>query len=220
MRKMFLSYPLGINTPSYGDKEPLILESTKSISCGDTCNQARITMSNHLGTHIDCPRHFDDKGLTIDQYPAEFWFSEKVGLLNLDVAPAELIELEPHIKNISSEIEILLIRTGFYQNRGKRAYWESNPGLSVASCQTLRQNFKNLKMVGFDFISLSSYQHRSEGRIAHKALLHGEFGAKSVLIIEDMDLSQIEKAPAQIVVVPLRFEGLDGAPVTVIAEFL
>ena len=77
-----------------------------------------------------------------------------------------------------------------------------------------------MKIVGFDFISLSSYQHRPEGREAHKALLHSQFGKKAVLIIEDMDLSDLEKSPELIIVSPLRLEGLDGAPVTVIAEVI
>lgn len=220
MRKLFLSYPLGIQTPSYGNKDPFVLESTKSLSCGDSCNQYRVTFNNHLGTHIDCPRHFDDAGSTIEKYPADFWFSDKVWLLNLPANPGELINLEPYIKGGLPEVEVLLIRTGFYQYRGQRTYWENNPGLSVASCQLLREKFKNLKIVGFDFISLSSYQHRPEGREAHKALLHSQFGKKAVLIIEDMDLSDLEKSPELIIVSPLRLEGLDGAPVTVIAEVI
>ena len=48
-------------------------------------------------------------------------------------------------------------------------------------------------MIGFDFISLSSYTHRNLGRKAHRAML-GKMDISGVqldpiLIIEDMDLS-------------------------------
>jgi kynurenine formamidase len=74
-------------------------------------------------------------------------------------------------------------------------------------------------MIGFDFISLSSYAHRDLGREAHRAFLaeleiDGD-NKDPILIIEDMDLSKIKICLSKIIVSPLRFEMADGAPVTV-----
>ena len=66
-----------------------------------------------------------------------------------------------------------------------------------------------------DFISLTSYQNREIGREAHKNFLGGN---NPILLVEDMDLSKIENTPRKLICVPILVHGLDGSPVTIIAE--
>jgi arylformamidase len=218
MKKIFLSYSLSPSSPSYGNSDPLKLEKTKDLSCGDSCNQLRFTMSNHLGTHIDSPSHFDAGGKTIDQYPPEFWFFKRVALLEITARPGELIEIEPFMTNIPRDTDALLVKTGFCYKRTEQVYWENNPGISAKSGVFLRANFPQLKVIGLDVISLSSYAHRAEGRLAHKEFLGADRAGNPILIIEDMDLTQLKLTPSSLVVAPLRGDGFDGAPVTVFAE--
>lgn len=218
MKKIFLSYSLSTMTPSYGNSSPLKIEKTKSMSCGDSCNQLRFTMSNHLGTHIDFPSHFDADGKTADQYPADFWFFKKVALVELNTEAGEMIDIELFYKSIPVDTEVLLIKTGFCHKRSERVYWENNPGIKASSGAFLRANFPQLKVIGFDFISLSAFQNRQEGRIAHQEFLRKDRAGHPILIVEDMDLRELKLTPSFITIVPLRGEGFDGAPVTVIAE--
>ena len=79
-------------------------------------------------------------------------------------------------------------------------------------------------MIGFDFISLSSYTNRELGREAHRAFLNKSFSglnkdcSKPILIIEDMHLASLKECPNKIVVAPLRYDRSDGSPVTIISE--
>lgn len=218
MKRVFLSYALGLDTPSFGNSEGLKIEKVKDMSCGDSCNQLKVTMSNHLGTHIDCPSHFDQLGKTIDTFTADEWFFKKPYLLEISAENDELILIEKFADKIPQETDFLIIKTGFCYRRKETAYWQNNPGIAPSSGAFLRKNFPHLRAIGFDLISLTAYQNRVEGRRAHHEFLHSENQGQPILIVEDMDLTQLQKSPAEIMVIPLRGEKFDGAQVTVIAQ--
>jgi kynurenine formamidase len=74
MSIIFLSYFLNANTPVYGGaKGSVLFEELRSISKGDTSNNLYLKFPNHIGTHIDFPRHFSDTGKSLNDYSADFW---------------------------------------------------------------------------------------------------------------------------------------------------
>jgi len=72
--------------------------------------------------------------------------------------------------------------------------------------------------MGFDAISLTSFQHRELGREAHRAFLCPHKTHNPILIIEDMHLEKLTHTPASVICGPLMLKDADGVPVTVIAE--
>ena len=59
-----LSIPLGVSTPPWPTYEPLQLKYFKRLAPNGANGQV-LTHSNHLGTHLDGPRHFDTSGRDI-----------------------------------------------------------------------------------------------------------------------------------------------------------
>ena len=116
-------------------------------------------------------------------------------------------------------MELLLIRTGFEQKRRDDVYWNDNPGINPDLPDWLRDRFPKLRCVGFDFISVTSWQYRAEGRLAHKAFLAPEKGSREIWAIEDMSLKDAPETIKKVVVAPLLVEDGNGAAVTVIAEY-
>ena len=55
------------------------------------------------------------------------------------------------------------------------------------------------------------------GRIAHRQFLGGD---NPLLLVEDMDLSKIQKSPRKIFCAPIMIDKLDGSPVNIIAEMV
>ena len=56
---ILLSHILNSDTPSYGNRDRFIIEEPSQISEGASANSSKWTFStNHLGTHIDMPKHF------------------------------------------------------------------------------------------------------------------------------------------------------------------
>jgi kynurenine formamidase len=130
------------------------------------------------------------------------------------IAPEDLKKV-----NIRSDVDILLIRTGYESLRGKEAYWNNNPGLHPDLADYLRNTYPHLRCVGFDFISVTSWKYRSEGKLAHKAFLAPENGGREIWAIEDMSLKDAPKIIKEIIVAPLLVEDGNGSAVTVIAKF-
>ena len=216
---IFLSHFINESTPMYGNDISFQTQSVKSIKQGDSCNTSRWIFSNHTGTHIDCPFHFYEKGRKISDYTPDFWIIKKSQLIDINTNPGEIISISHFpFETIAPDIEVLMIKTGFYRFRNQEKYWQNNPGLHPDLSNILRNNFKNLKMIGIDFISVSSFQHRSLGREAHKAFLSHD--QHPILLIEDMNLSDIESKTQiiQIFIAPILVENADASPCTVITE--
>ncbi len=218
----YLSHPLASDTPAYGGtSNAFTIQSTKSLSKGDSCNTSDWSFSNHLGTHIDAPFHFFQHGKTITDYPAKFWNFNNTCIIDLPLEEGRWITWEDISDKIDLTADLLLIKTGFGLRRQEQIYWENNPGLDAELGQHLREKCSKLKAVGFDFISLSRWQDRAGGRAAHRAFLDPNGTKEPILLIEDMDLQPLDNDVklASVWIVPLRVDGSDGAPVTVIAQF-
>jgi arylformamidase len=208
---MYLSYYYDLFTPVYGGKTDLIsFNNIKAIENGDTTNECVITLPNHSGTHIDFPRHFSNSGKTCSDYKSDFWVFKKIGFLScsIDVLP-------DRIKELPSDIEILILKTGFGIERGYETYWQSQPVIPASYGNILRSTFPYLRVFGFDLISLTSKLDRSEGKKAHISFLI----ENDILILEDMNLTQINDRPHRIIISPLLIKDADGSPCTVIAFF-
>ena len=170
---VLLSHVLKQDTPSYGNRDKVIIRVNSAIKAGETANSSCLVLSNnHIGTHIDVPRHFSIDGKRTIDYPISDYVFEKCQVIDLPKMNACLIG--PNDFNgtdIDSDIELLLIRTGYESLRGQDAYWNDNPGLAPELADCFRERFPKLRCVGFDFISVTSWKHRAEGRLAHKAFL-------------------------------------------------
>lgn len=214
MSWIYLSHPLETTAPMYGGRKGLSYDES------DRSRYARLPL--HFGTHIDAPRHFVSDGKTIDVYGPDHWHFKSVLCLDVEAGPGELISrqhVEAAAKNVElEEADLILFRTGFERYRVEARYWQENPGISVDCSQWFRSEFKKLRALGLDAISVSSYQHREEGREAHRILL-GQDGVQDPLVlIEDMRLSGLRSAIAEVWSLPLPFVGEDGAPCIVVAR--
>jgi kynurenine formamidase len=177
-----------------------------------------IFSNNHIGTHIDVPRHFDDNGFGVADIPIADLFFNTVELIDIPCTSAKLIaESDFEGLDINPKTDLLLIRTGYENIRDKDAYWNNNPGLSPELAGYLRNKFPCLRCIGFDFISITSWKYRSEGRLAHKNFLAPDDG-KSILVIEDMSLKGIMQSVKRVIVAPIYMEDGNGGAVTVLAE--
>ena len=213
---IYLSHFLSESTPTYGKRDQFTIKRTSCIDHGDTANSHSLNIStNHMGTHIDLPKHFFEHGQCLNDFNPNYWFYSHVSLLDLSKNNGELITVEDlKDKKIALKTEILLIKTGFEKFRNKEIYWKENPGVSPELADFLRSEYPNIRTLGFDFISLTSFQHRSIGKEAHQAFLNPE---KPITIIEDMHLEDINKSPLCLNVFPLLVQNIDSSPVTVIA---
>lgn len=212
---IYLSYFLDSETPLYGGNKGIKIIPGNQIILGDSTNTKNLSFHNHSGTHIDFPNHFFEDGNVSDNYEATFWVFNNPYVLNLEVYPGMIIKpSQEQIEQVPPNTDLLILKTGFGKFRGEEVYWNNNPGLDPDLADTLRIQCKSLRTIGMDFISITSFQNRPLGRIAHKAFL----GKSPILLIEDMNLSQLNGQPFTVFCFPLLVKGIDGCPVTVIAK--
>lgn len=222
MSWIYLSHRLDQATPLYGGGG-VAIERIRRLDDGDTANASALRLPAHAGTHLDAPHHFDAEGKSLDDFPAGFWRCVRPWLIDCPAQPGEILglaRLGEALEAVPPETDLLLLRTGFeaWRDKDPQTYAARGPGLAPEIADWLRRR-RQLKILGFDFISVSSFMHREAGRQAHRAFLCAhDSGSAPILLLEDMALARMPGLPAEVWVVPLRFERADGAPVTVLAS--
>jgi len=213
---IFLSYILSVETPTYGNRNKFEISKKSDMSKGDVANDSQISTTVHIGTHIDMPFHFYENGQIIEDFSADFWLFKNP--LIVEIEPKNLIikdELIARLENIEdNSYDILILKSGICNIRGRDEFWKNNYGFHPDIYDYLTSKFPNIRVFGFDSISVSSFQERLLGREAHRRFLNPD---KPILLLEDMDLRNIDEKSKidRILVSPLRISACDGIPCTV-----
>lgn len=219
-----MSYPLSPEIPVFpGSPLDEFIPNTR-MSNGGESNTTIIKHYLHNGTHVDAPFHFYNRGLTIDLVSIENFIYKKPLIIEKKLAKGGLVQPEdlfaygPAI----GEADILIFSTGYYSVRGDASvYADDFPSISVETAKLIRTELLNVKAVAIDTLSIESCKLGPQLNFpVHKSLLDSDlYSTRSILIFEDVDLKPvIGKKIHQIYAFPLRLVGLDGSPVTIVAE--
>ena len=183
---------------------PVRIQQTSSLAAGDEANVTSLSMSAHTGTHVDAPRHFIAEGKDITQ-------------LSLEVltGPAKIFHIQdPKIITLT-EIKDLPITVGdriLFRTRNSDQDWTMQSFredyVYLATDAALFLKAKGIVCVGIDYLSIAGKENGAE---VHKQLL----GA-GIVIIEGLNLRETEPGNYEMVCLPLKIKGADGAPARVI----
>lgn len=133
-------------------------------------NAQYIQTSNHMGTHLDAPRHFVTAGKTIDELPLDWLYGPGVivdlsdMLDELDIFGPEDIEARVEVR----EGDILFIYTGwskygqFGASPDEEKYIHRHPGPHYSICDWLLS--KKIHLWGVDMISTDHPMNLPIGR--------------------------------------------------------
>ena len=217
-----LSYTLNVRDHAFPGAPTMRIEPFESMQEGDRLNTYNVTLFNHFGTHMDGPNHFNGQGRQLYELELSTFIFEKPLLVDIPKGRGELVEPEELMRfdEAIRAADLLLVRSGFSAMRASdnRAYSEEGHAISARAAELIVERYQNLKAVGMDWISLSSPLHLEDGIRAHQIML-GKTGAEPVLIIEDIDLSGLDPDTLETVfALPLFIEGIDSAPVTILAK--
>lgn len=176
-----------------------------------------VSMFCHYGTHVDAPNHFIRDGIAIDQVP-----------LDRIMGPAAVIELSDFGQDgkITGGVledrgrhvlrnDIAVLRTGWSDKHwGAETFWKQGPYLTADAGDWLVE--RGVKAIVYDFSE--EYVVRNHGFRGEDCIVHHKILGNSIFNIEYViDLAKIERPRCAIVAMPLKLQGLDGAPARVIA---
>ncbi|RPI50774.1 MAG: cyclase family protein [Acidobacteria bacterium] len=194
-----VSVPLRDGLVPWPGDPPFRLERVSDVARGDICTFSTLSMSAHAGTHIDAPLHFLRRGRTVDMLP-----------LDATVGPARVVPIRnPRIID-PDELRSHRIRTGerlLFKTRNSargRAgkFFEDYVAISPEAARLLAS--RRLRAIGIDGPSIGPF---NDGAETHRVLL----GA-GIWIIEGLNLTRVPTGPCDLICLPLRIVGGDGAP--------
>ena len=177
MKTYDVSQPLNEQAPFWPYYPPFEVKYIKR-KAEHGVNAQYIQTSNHMGTHLDAPRHFVTRGMTIDQIPME-WLCGPGVIVNLSDEMDELGVYTPEMIESRVEVkkgDILLLHTGWhrYAQWGDEAdeekYIHMHPGAHPDLVPWLLE--KKVHIWGMDCISTDHPMNLPIGRFLGKGM-HG-----------------------------------------------
>ena len=202
MKLYDISLPVSNDLPVWPGDPRVSMEHVKSIAAGDSSNLTRIIMGAHAGTHVDAPSHFLEQGTTIDALPLE---NCNGPCLVVESGAERLIEKSELEKfNLDGYVRIL------FKTRNSRLWSDAAAGfrkdyvaLDAGAAAYLAE--KKIILVGIDYLSIEEFQSGESG--VHKILLE-----KEIVILEGLNLSGVKPGAYELMCLPLKLKGAEGAP--------
>ncbi|MEX0788991.1 MAG: cyclase family protein [Anaerolineales bacterium] len=137
-------------------------------------NAQYIMTSNHMGTHLDAPRHFVTAGMTIDEIPIDWLYGPGV-IVDLSDVMGELDLFTPKMIEERAEVrpgDILFLHTGWHRHSqfgtepDEEKYVQRHPGPHFDLVPWLLD--KEIHIWGVDMISTDHPMNLPIGRFLGK----------------------------------------------------
>jgi len=199
-----VSVPVRSGMVHWPDNPPIEVVRVMDIARGDPATVTRLSLGVHTGTHVDAPVHFLADGAGVDAISFDQLLGEARVVEVTDgpsIGAAQLRPVDPRPG------ERLLFKT-----RNSARCWQTDRFLSdyvylsTEGAALLAE--RRVRTVGIDYLSIAGME---EGVPTHRALLeHG------ICIIEGLDLSSVQPGSYELLCLPLRLAGADGAPARVL----
>ena len=194
---------LGNRVPSYPGNKQFSLCWSERLDRGGVCNLSTLELGSHSGTHVDAPLHFIPRGAPIDRVPADALCGPCRVVEIDDDRRVDLPELRRRLRGRVPERLLLRTRNSRRRLMTRPGFAEDFVYVTPDAAAWLAEG--GIKAVGVDYLSIERF--RFESPDAHRALL----GA-GVPIIEGLDLSDARPGEYELLCLPLRVAGADGAP--------
>ncbi len=196
-----ISVPVRTGGLVYPGNPDIAIELQQAVARGAGANVSMIRFGSHTGTHVDAARHFFDDGEPVDR-------------IDLDtlIGPAIVLEFDDSLMSVgASDLanhdlrghKRVLLRTRNSGFLSDSEFHRDYTFLAPDGAEYLVS--KGVKLVGIDYLSIE--QFRSGHHRTHRTLLE-----QNVVIVEGLSLGDISPGEYDLVCLPLRLEGLDGAP--------
>lgn len=196
-----ISLPIRSGGLVYPGNPEIAVTLQQAVAKGAGANVSSIRFGSHTGTHADAARHFFDDGQSVDRIPLERLIGPAL-LLGFpdDLRAIGAADLRNH--DLKGRTRILL-RTRNSALLSQKEFVREYTYLAPDGAQYLVDN--GVELVGIDYLSIE--QFHSGHHMAHRILLE-----RSVVILEGLDLSAPAPGEYELICLPLRIEGCDGAP--------
>lgn len=203
MKIFDISVPVNSNLPVWPGDPAIELKRHRSIADGETSNDSHLSCSVHSGTHVDAPLHFIEDASSVEH-------------LSLDIltGPALVIDLPMTTVITTDTLDSLALPADtsrvLFKTRNS-ALWADpdhrfNPDFVAFNSDAARWIVNHhIRLVGIDYLSIQQFEESEP--LVHPILLQAE-----VVIVEGLDLRFVPPGFYQLICLPIKLIGCDGAP--------
>ena len=196
-----ISVPLVHGMVHWPGDADVIVKQTATIEQGHLYNLTHLDHTVHTGTHMDAPRHFIRDGETMESMPLDATVGPCRVIEIADPAAIKRADLEPHRPQPG---ERLLFKT-----RNSHRYWPDHPFdehfVYIAGEAARYLADCGVRTVGIDYLSVGGFHHDT-------AETHWTLLGAGIWIIEGLYLGHVEPGLYELLCLPLKIVGADGAP--------
>ncbi|SEH47429.1 Kynurenine formamidase [Halobacillus karajensis] len=199
MKFIDISMSLNNDTPPWPGDEPFEYKLTWSMEETGSVNVGQFKGSNHIGTHVDAPFHYDSKGLKMGELPVDR-FSGRTVVIPVKEKSTITASL---LKNVNlNGVSKVLFHTNSWEDRTR--FPDSYTVIADDVGPYLKT--QNIDLIGVDTPSVDP--ETSKELIGHHTLYNND-----ILILEGIDLSNVAPGFYELFAFPLKMEQADGSPV-------
>jgi arylformamidase len=179
------------------------LRVTQHLDRGDPATLSQLSLGVHTGTHVDAPVHFIAGAPGVDMTSIESM-----------IGPARVIEIRDKETCTAADLAAFDISAGervLLRTSNSSRCWnvdtfvEDYAHIDVSAAKFLAE--RPVRMIGIDYLSIGRGE---QGPEVHRILL-----AAGIVIVEGLNLSGISSGRYDVICLPLRILGGDGAPARV-----
>lgn len=196
-------------TPVYAGDAPMKFDFLKDMRRGDPLTLSAFSLGAHSGTHVDAPMHFVADGAPVDRIA-----------LDALVGPARVVQIPDSVQAIDAAelarhqwrgAERVLFRTRSTERRwmSSAEFHRDFAYIAPDAAQLLAD--AGVKLVGIDYISAE--QFGAPAPLTHRVLL-----GKGIPIVEGLDLTDVPAGDYDLIVLPMKVRGHEGAPARAIVR--
>ena len=195
-------------TPVYQGDAPMKFDFLKDMRKGDKLTLSVYSMGAHSGTHIDAPMHFVAGGAPIDQVALEPLIgAARVIDIPDSVQAIDAAELNRH--DWKGTTRVLFRTRSTLRGWMDSAFHKDFAYIAPDAAQLLAD--AGVVLVGVDYISAE--QFGAPAPRTHQILL-----GKGIPIVEGLDLRAVQAGDYDLIVLPLKVRGHEGAPARAIVR--
>jgi arylformamidase len=187
-----------------GNPEVRIEAIEKRTLEGGVSRVSSLSLGAHTGTHVDAPVHFGVSSDGVDALP-----------IDALIGPARVVAIEDRQSIGRGDLEPLGLERGervLFKTSNSSRCWTTDEFvgdyvyLAPDGAELLAE--RGVRLVGVDYLSVGG---RKDGAITHRVLLQA-----GVCIVEGLNLASVAPGAYEMIALPMRIEGGDGAPARVV----
>lgn len=186
------------------------LTRRRDMARGDPVNDSTLVCGVHTGTHVDAPLHFLADGADVTRLALDALIGPAVVAVLPDVDAITAADLEA--LNLPADTRRLLLRTRNSEGwrRGDRDFRTDFVALTADAARWVVA--RDIRLIGVDYLSVQIFRGDPA---THIALLQAE-----VVIVEGLNLAQVVPGNYELICLPLKLAGAEGAPARAVLRTL